>query len=114
MRRWTTIACRSSLIADGIHLDPALIAAVFRAAPGRVVLVTDAMAAAAASDGDYVLGDLAVEVRDGKAVLAGTDTIAGSTLTLARAIEVCVAAGVPHAQAVAAASDVPRAVLGLA
>ncbi|WP_084127787.1 N-acetylglucosamine-6-phosphate deacetylase [Demequina sp. NBRC 110055] len=101
------------LIADGIHVDPALIAAVFRAAPGRVVLVTDAMAAACAADGSYVLGSLDVEVRDGKAVLAGTDTIAGSTLTLARAVEVCVTAGVPRREAEAAASAIPRALLGL-
>ncbi|WP_084102217.1 N-acetylglucosamine-6-phosphate deacetylase [Demequina sp. NBRC 110051] len=101
------------LIADGIHVDPALIAAVFRAAPGRVVLVTDAMAAACAADGSYVLGSLDVEVREGKAVLAGTDTIAGSTLTLARAVEVCVAAGVARTEAEAAASAVPRALLGL-
>ncbi|WP_062069788.1 N-acetylglucosamine-6-phosphate deacetylase [Demequina sediminicola] len=102
------------IIADGIHVDPALIAAVFRAAPGRVVLVTDAMAAAAAPEGEYRLGKFDVTVSNGKAVLKGTDTIAGSTLTLTRAIEVCVEAGVPRDQAVAAASTVPRALLGLA
>lgn len=102
------------VIADGIHVDPGLIAALFRAAPGRVVLVTDAMAAAASADGDYVLGSLPVEVRDGRAVIAGTQTLAGSTLTLSRAVQVCIAAGVPHADAHAAASDVPRRVLGLA
>ncbi|WP_062076836.1 N-acetylglucosamine-6-phosphate deacetylase [Demequina globuliformis] len=102
------------LIADGIHVDPALIATVFRAAPGRVVLVTDAMAAAAAAEGDYMLGELEVEVKDRKAVLKGTDTIAGSTLTMARAVEVCVEAGVPEADALAAASTTPRALLGLA
>ncbi|GIG54718.1 N-acetylglucosamine-6-phosphate deacetylase [Demequina activiva] len=101
------------VIADGIHVDPGLIAAMFRAAPGRVVLVTDAMAAAASADGDYVLGTLPVEVRDGRALIAGTDTLAGSTLTLTRAIEVCVQAGVPREDAVSAASEVPRRVLGL-
>ncbi|MDE0572534.1 N-acetylglucosamine-6-phosphate deacetylase [Demequina sp. B12] len=101
------------LIADGIHVDPALIASMFRAAPGRVVLVTDAMAAAAAPEGAYMLGELEVDVKDGKATLKGTDTIAGSTLTMTRAIEVCVEAGVPEADAVAAASTVPRALLGL-
>ena len=39
------------VIADGIHVDPTLIAMLFRAAPGRVVLMTDAMAAAAAEEG---------------------------------------------------------------
>ena len=101
------------VIADGIHVDPTLIATLFRAAPGRIVLVTDAMAAAASADGDYVLGSLPVEVRDGRALIAGTETLAGSTLTLSRAVEVCVAAGVPQDDAVAAASAVPRRVLGL-
>lgn len=102
------------VIADGIHVDPTLIAMLFRAAPGRVVLVTDAMAAAAAPDGRYVLGGLDVDVADGRAVIAGTDTLAGSTLTMDRAIEVCVAAGVPADQALAAATVVPAGVLGLA
>ncbi|MDN4480946.1 N-acetylglucosamine-6-phosphate deacetylase [Demequina muriae] len=102
------------VIADGIHVDPALIATLFRAAPGRIVLVTDAMAAAASSDGHYLLGSREVEVTGGRAVLAGTGTLAGSTLTLRRAVEVCVEAGVPRDEAVAAASAVPRAVLGLA
>ncbi|WP_296664715.1 amidohydrolase family protein [Demequina sp.] len=102
------------VIADGIHVDPGLIAALFRTAPGRVCLVTDAMSAAGAAPGRYVLGGLDVDVtRDGRAVLAGTDTLAGSTLTLDRAIEVCVAAGVPRDAAVAAATGVPERVLGL-
>ncbi len=96
------------LIADGVHVDPALIRTVFAAAPGRVVLVTDAMAAAASHAGNYLLGGLAVEVgEDGRAVVAGTNTLAGSTLTMDRAVEVCVAAGVPKDAAVAAASTVP-------
>lgn len=101
------------LIADGIHLQPALIATVFRAAPGRVVLVTDAMAAAASGSGRYALGGLNVDVADGRAVIAGTDTLAGSTLTMDRAVEVCVAAGVAEADAVAAATTTPLRALGL-
>ncbi|WP_297083316.1 N-acetylglucosamine-6-phosphate deacetylase [uncultured Demequina sp.] len=102
------------VIADGIHVDPRLIAALFRAAPGRVVLVTDAMSAAASSPGRYSLGGLDVDVtEDGRAVLAGTETLAGSTLTLSRAIEVCVAAGVSRDDAVAAASTTAAAALGI-
>ncbi|MFZ0531404.1 MAG: amidohydrolase family protein, partial [Propionicimonas sp.] len=88
------------LIMDGVHVSPELVAFVMSTAPGRVVLVTDAMAAAAGGDGDYVLGELPVEVRDAVARIAGTDTIAGSTLTLDRAVRNAVAAGVPLAQAV--------------
>lgn len=101
------------VIADGMHVDPALLPVLFRAAPGRVVLVTDAMAAAAAADGHYRLGSLDVEVTAGRAVVSGTTTLAGSTLTLARAVEVCVEAGVPLEDAVAAATTVPRAALRL-
>lgn len=95
------------LIADGIHVDPVVIRTVFAAAPGRVVLVTDAMAAAAAEPGRYQLGGLDVDVADGKALLAGTTTLAGSTLTMDTAVEVCVAAGVPRAAAEAAATTTP-------
>lgn len=100
------------VIADGLHVDPSLIAMLFRAAPGRVVLVTDAMAAAASAPGRYMLGDLEVDVADGRAVLAGTDTLAGSTLTMDRAVEVCLLAGVPEADAMAAATTIPSAVIG--
>lgn len=100
------------VIADGIHVDPRLIAMLFAAAPGRVALVTDAMAAAAAAPGRYELGGLAVDVAEGRAVIAGTDTLAGSTLTMDRAVEVCVAAGVSPEDAVAAATTVPARVLG--
>jgi N-acetylglucosamine-6-phosphate deacetylase len=99
------------LIADGIHVDPVLIRTVFAAAPGRVVLVTDAMAAAAAAPGRYLLGGLDVDVADGKAVLAGTTTLAGSTLTMDRAVEVCVAAGIARDAVEAAASATPRRLL---
>jgi N-acetylglucosamine-6-phosphate deacetylase len=71
------------LIADGIHLDPALYRHVGRTVgPDRVALVTDAMAAAGLGDGGYRLGEMAVDVRDGVARIAGTDTIAGSTTTM--------------------------------
>jgi N-acetylglucosamine-6-phosphate deacetylase len=99
------------VIADGIHVNPVLIRTLFAAAPHRVVLVTDAMSAAASSPGTYDLGGLAVEVSDGRAVLAGTDTLAGSTLTMDRAVEVCVAAGVPRDAAEEAATSTPLRVL---
>lgn len=69
------------LILDGYHVHPDVAAMTFREAPRRVALITDAMAAAAASDGDYLLGSLRVSVHGGHATLAGTDSIAGSTLT---------------------------------
>ena len=101
------------LVMDGVHVKPELVAWVMATAPGRVALVTDAMAAAAHVDGDYILGELAVEVRDGVARLAGQDTIAGSTLTLDTAVRNAVAAGVGPVAALRAASAVPADYLGL-
>jgi N-acetylglucosamine-6-phosphate deacetylase len=71
------------VIADGVHVNPALYRHVVRSAgPDRVSLVTDAMSAAGMADGAYTIGPLAVDVTDGVAHLAGTDTIAGSTATM--------------------------------
>lgn len=58
------------LILDGEHVHPEIAALVFRSAPGRIALVTDAMAAAGAGDGDYRLGGLDVTVEGGRAVLS--------------------------------------------
>ncbi|MBK0419492.1 N-acetylglucosamine-6-phosphate deacetylase [Leucobacter sp. CSA1] len=71
------------LISDGVHLHPALVEGV-EAAVGadRVALVTDAMGAAGCGDGRHRLGALDVEVRGGIARVLGTDTIAGSTVTM--------------------------------
>lgn len=101
------------LILDGEHVHPRVAAVLLAAAPGRVALVTDAMAAAAGQDGDYDLGGLAVAVRNGRAVVAGTDTLAGSTLTMDRALRTGVAAGLPLVDLVAAATATPAHVLGL-
>ena len=46
------------LIADGVHVHPAMVGLAAAAKPQHTVLVTDAMAAAAAEDGDYRLGSL--------------------------------------------------------
>lgn len=71
------------MITDGVHLHPALYRDVTHTVgPDRVALVTDAMAAAGMADGAYRLGILDVDVVDGVARVAGTDTIAGSTATM--------------------------------
>ena len=100
------------VIADGVHVHPELIRILFAAAPGRIALVTDAMAAAGTGDGRYVLGELEVDVVDGVARIAGTDTIAGSTLTQDAALRVAVGAGVDLADALGALTVVPARAVG--
>jgi len=101
------------LICDGVHVAPDLVAHVMATKPVRCVLITDAMAATGVDDGEYRLGNLDVEVRDGVARLAGQTTLAGSTLTLDHAVRVAVDAGVPLELALRAATCHPADYLGL-
>jgi N-acetylglucosamine-6-phosphate deacetylase len=102
------------LIADGIHLHPEVLRWAATAAPHRFLLVTDAMGAAGAADGDYVLGPAVVRVRDGVARLASNGAIAGSTLTMDRAVRYAVqTAGLPLDAVVEAATATPARALGL-
>jgi N-acetylglucosamine-6-phosphate deacetylase len=102
------------LVVDNVHVHPALVSWVSRAAaPGRIAMITDAIAAAGAGDGDYFLGGLEVTVRDGVARLTHGGSIAGSTLTQDVALRNAVAAGVPLVDAVAALTSIPARALGL-
>jgi N-acetylglucosamine-6-phosphate deacetylase len=75
------------LINDGEHVDHGVTELLLRSAPDRVLLVTDAMSAAGSTDGDYVIGALNVEVKNGVARLTSNGSLAGSTLTMKRAFE---------------------------
>ena len=78
----------ASIIVDGIHL-PDYVVKNFVRAKGieRILLTTDSMAGAGAPPGKYTLGDLEVEVGPDRAVrLVGTPYLAGSALTMDRAI----------------------------
>lgn len=99
-------------IPDGVHLHASVLAVLLRAAPGRVALVTDATAAAGLGDGATSLGGLEVEVRDGVATLPD-GTIAGSSITLSEGVRRAVAAGIPVADAVVAATATPARALCL-
>lgn len=80
-----------------------------------MALVTDAMTAAGAGDGDYDLGGQRVVVTDGIARLCDGGAIAGSTLTMDVALQRTVHdAGVSIVDAVRAAATTPARVLGLA
>jgi N-acetylglucosamine-6-phosphate deacetylase len=76
----------AELIADAIHVHPDVMRLLIQIkGRGRVLLVTDAMAAAERPDGPYVLGGQDVVVRNGDARLAD-GTLAGSTLVMDQAV----------------------------
>ena len=107
------------VIADGVHLHDTTIRLTARiAGPGRLVLVTDAMAAAGMPDGRYRLGSRQVSVTGGVARLIDEHgrpgAIAGSTATMADVVRRAAAVGLPVPDVAAAASTTPARVLGLA
>jgi N-acetylglucosamine-6-phosphate deacetylase len=106
------------LIADGVHVHPALIRHVIEAAgPHRVALVTDATAAAGSADGRFRLGGCEVDVVSGVARVRGTSTIAGGTATMDQLFRTAAGLGSHSDAALVAAtqmtSTTPADTLGL-
>lgn len=109
----------AELICDGVHVAPELVRLWFRSKGiDRAILVTDAMSAAGMPDGRYKLGELDVDVADGRAMLAGdlergAHTLAGSVLTMDRAVaNLRQFTGASIADATRLASHNPAAMLG--
>jgi N-acetylglucosamine-6-phosphate deacetylase len=98
------------VILDGHHIAEETARVVWRAAGGRVALVSDAIAAAGVGDGNYRLGDVDVEVRDGVA-RRQDGVLAGSALALIDAVRLLHALDVPLADAVGAATSVPARIV---
>jgi len=104
----------ADIIADGVHLDPAIVK-LFADAKGatQTVLITDAISATGMPEGRYRLGSFEVDVRDGKCMVDGK--LAGSVLTMDRAVRnLARFAEWDLPQAVAAASQNPARVARIA
>ena len=99
------------VIADLVHLAPETVLLAWRVARGRIALVTDAIAAAPASTGTFSLGDRLIHVSADAARLED-GTLAGSVLTLGRAIRNLVGLGADLPGAVAAVTTVPARLIG--
>ena len=102
------------LIADGIHVHPAVMKLIYKnKGAGGVLLITDAIRASGMPEGEYSFMDQAIQVKKGRAYLAN-GTLAGSTLTMEKAVKNMVTlVGVPLTDAVRMASLNGAKVLGL-
>ena len=100
------------LILDGHHVSDNDVHAIFCHASDRVVFVTDAMAAAGQPDGEYRIGNLDVNVKDGVARLKKNGSLAGSTLTMDLAITNARALGLSDEVIYASSSKNARDLLG--
>lgn len=102
----------SELILDLHHVHPVSFLSALHAKPERLHLVTDSIRATGLGDGPTELGGQPVTVQGGAATLPD-GTIAGSTLTLDRALQNAVSLGVPLTHASRMLSSVPARYMGL-
>jgi N-acetylglucosamine-6-phosphate deacetylase len=99
------------VICDGVHVADEAVLFAWRAARGRLAVVSDLIAAGGLGDGSFRLGGTQVEV-DGGVSRAPDGMLAGGTSTVPEAVRRLVRLGVPLAEAVDAGSAVPARIVG--
>ena len=101
------------LICDGFHIHPAVIRATYKMFGDKLNLISDSLRCAGMPDGDYELGGQPITMRSGKATLTGTDTLAGSSISMLDALRNVVKFGLPLEAAVYAGTTAPAEAAGL-
>jgi N-acetylglucosamine-6-phosphate deacetylase len=110
----TTPEITAELIADGIHVDEIAMKVLLQAkGADGIVLISDGLSATGMPDGQYMLGGMEVTVSGGVCRSTAEGRLAGSTLTLDRALRNVVKLGVPFASAVQMLTLNPAKVLGI-
>src|ERR1700676_2303393 len=110
---FTSPEVSAELIADGVHVDEAAMKVLLQAkGPEHMILISDGVSATGMPDGKYMLGKLEVTVSGG--ICRNSEgKLAGSTLTLDRALRNIVGLGIPLADAVRMLTLNPAALLGI-
>jgi N-acetylglucosamine-6-phosphate deacetylase len=108
----TSSKVTAELIADGVHVDEAAMRLLLQAkGAGHVILVSDGISATGMPDGNYMLGKFEVTVSGG--VCRNSEgKLAGSTLTLDRALRNIVRLGASLGDAVRMLTLNPATLLG--
>jgi N-acetylglucosamine-6-phosphate deacetylase len=109
----TSSEVTAELIADGVHVEEAAMRILLQAkGTGQVILISDGLSATGMPDGKYMLGKFEVTVSGG--VCRNSEgKLAGSTLTLDRALRNVVALGIPFQDAVRMLTANPATLLGI-
>lgn len=97
----------AELIPDGYHVDPSVIRMTAKLFGDRLILISDSLRCAGMPDGDYMLGGQSITMKNGKAVLTGTETLAGSSIHLMEGVRRAVRFGLSLEAAVYAATMAP-------
>lgn len=104
----------TEIINDPFHLSPETVRLAFQTKKrGKIVAITDSISSTQMPDGDYTLGDLKINVEGGRCLIAGTDTIAGSTLTMDQAFRNFVHQGFSIEDSTRFCSTNPSKIIGL-
>ena len=102
----------AELICDGIHVKPAVIRMAFRLFPGRIILISDALACLGMPEGRFHLGDQEVLLKNHAAFLPD-GTLAGSATHLFDMLKNAVSYGIPLEEAIISATRNPARQLGI-
>lgn len=95
------------LICDGLHIHPAVIRMTSAMFGEKLVAISDSLRCAGMPDGEYELGGQPIEMKNGKATLLGSETLAGSSSNLLMELRNLVAFGLPLETAVTAVTSAP-------
>lgn len=102
------------LICDGMHIHPAVIRATHRLFGKNLVVISDSLRCAGMPDGQYELGGQPIEMKNGRATLLGSDTLAGSSSNLLEELKLLMSFGIPLEDAILAMTAAPARAAGLA
>lgn len=101
------------LIPDGYHVHPAIVRMTDKLFDEKLILISDSIRCAGMPEGEYDLGGLSVMMKDNKAVLLNTDTIAGSSIHLMDGMKNSIRYGMSLNSAIDAVTIRPAKVLGM-
>lgn len=95
------------LICDGLHIHPSVIRAVHKLFGDKLVIISDSLRCAGMPDGPYELGGQPIEMKNGRATLKDSDTLAGSSTNLLQELRNVVSFGLPLEDALTALTLAP-------
>lgn len=104
----------AELICDGLHIHPSVIRMASNLFGDNLVAISDSLRCAGMPDGEYELGGQPIEMRNGKATLLGSETLAGSSTNLLQELKNLVAFGLPLEAALTAMTAAPAKAVRLA
>lgn len=97
----------AELICDGLHIHPGVIRMASQLFGENLVVISDSLRCAGMPDGQYELGGQQIEMKNGKATLLGSDTLAGSSTNLLQELKNLVSFGLSLEDALTAMTIAP-------